>query len=75
MNSRWSELQKRPMSRKEFLRLIGIGLLVVANLDAIYKLFHHGTSNVGKSIASGYGSSGYGGFVGKGGSKRTGAFD
>jgi hypothetical protein len=64
------------MSRKDFLKLTGMGLLVLINLDILFKLFHHGSSSNGKIVDSGYGSSGYSGYIGKPGQRKgSQAFD
>jgi hypothetical protein len=73
--NRWSDLKKRSMSRKEFLKIAGIGVLVLANLDVFLKLFgsSHG-SNSNHAVADGYGSQGYSGFIDKQPSKGRGYF-
>lgn len=67
MSKHWDDLLKRPMTRKEFLRNLGIGALVVLNLEGITKLLTgHGLGFGGHHpVDHGYSSDGYSGFVGK----------
>ena len=71
MSTPWSNLKERPITRKDFLKLTGIGLLVVANLEGVIKLIT-GRSLVSgpKNVDVGYGSEGYSGFISKSNSKQ-----
>ena len=58
MNLPINELLQKEMSRKDFLRLVGVGLLTIGGVNALLKNFEH----LGKAPkkSAGYGSSAYG---------------
>ena len=62
MAGRLQEHLQRPLTRKQFLKVLGGGLLVVLNLDGIARLLEHHGNRSEPPVADGYGSSGYGGF-------------
>ena len=56
----WQALMQREVSRKEFLGLMGLGALILLNLEPILQLFGKVHTDATNS-QSGYGSSVYGG--------------
>ncbi len=66
MVTKWNELLAREVTRQQFLRVLGGGVLVALNLEGIARLLQHGgtssgASGSGRSATPGYGSSSYGG--------------
>ena len=58
MNLPIQELLQKDMSRKDFLRFIGMGLLAVGGINTLLKSFENAGKTQKKS--AGYGSSPYG---------------
>jgi len=75
MNTRWNELLKRRMTRKEFLRTLGVGFIVAANLEGIVKLLTGHSPGTHKPVDDSYSSQGYSGFTGKPPVEGGGSFD
>ena len=78
MNTRWNALLQRPVTRKQFLRAIGGGALVVLNLEGIARLLQHADGSHHPPVSSGYSGGAYSGFTatkGGGPSRKLGGFD
>lgn len=65
MVTKWSELLAREVTRQQFLRVLGGGVLVALNLEGIARLLQHGGTSTSRSTSrsatAGYGSGSYGG--------------
>lgn len=78
MKRKWNELLERPVTRKQFLRVLGGGALVVLNLEGIARLLQHADGTGHPPVSSGYSSGAYSGFTatkGGGPSRKLGGFD
>lgn len=60
MNKNIEALTQKEMTRKEFLMTVGFGILSIAGLSSLVKIFlgHHPLTG---QISNGYGSNPYGG--------------
>lgn len=63
MNKHVQAIFEKPMNRKEFLGYIGAAILAVVGVSGMIKaLLHHDSgSSAAQGVASGYGSTAYGG--------------
>jgi hypothetical protein len=62
--TKWSDLLQRQVTRQQFLRVLGGGVLVALNLEGIARLLQHGgTTTKSRAATPGYGSGSYGGGV------------
>ncbi len=62
MNKQFSEILQRRMDRKDFLKQVGMGVVVITGLAGVIKLLKPQEQNKGATVAAGgYGASVYGG--------------
>ncbi len=62
MNKQFSEILQRRMDRKDFLKHVGMGVVVITGLAGVIKLLKPQEQGKGAStVAGGYGASVYGG--------------
>ena len=62
IKTQWQDLLKRDMTRKEFLGMLGLGALILLNIEPLLRLFGHGSKY--PPVNGGYSSDGYSGFIG-----------
>lgn len=67
MNKQLNEILQRRMDRRDFLKHVGLGMLVLTGLAGVLKVLkpQEKPGSQSPSIASGYGASVYGGQSGK----------
>lgn len=62
MNKQFSEILQRRMDRKDFLKHVGMGVVVITGLAGVIKLLKPQEQGKGTTtVAGGYGASVYGG--------------
>jgi hypothetical protein len=58
---RLEDLLQTEMTRKQFLRTVGVGLLAICGLPSILHILNYHQSSTNQVYGDGYGSSAYGG--------------